>query len=209
MESRVFWKKFNEVWLPGIVTGVIFTVLGAYLGWKISYDDTQKQIGGLQSANDQLKSANDKLQKTDGELKVITQGVVAQNAAIVAQANQLGSLLRIATTQGRDLRLALDKQGNVTLAGRALVNSSGNAILTDNIGRPLTTEGGKLLTADSSKVSADSPHRADEAPLLLPNGTAIALPNGQILTISAPLNTTPLNQPAATSVKPQGQNPTP
>ena len=175
----ITWRKFKEQWLPGLVTGIIFLLLGAWLAWKISYNDTQTQIAGLERANDQLTKTNDQLKGTNDQLKEIALGLLAERTAIVTQANQLAALVKNeAAVQRHDLRLALDKQGNVTLAGRAIVNTQGNAILTDSSWKPITAD---------SEITVDNPQfRADGGQLLMPNGAPIVLPGGQTLRIDTP-----------------------
>ena len=174
------WRKFKEQWLPGLVTGIVFLILGAWLAWKISYNDTQNQIAGLERANDQLTKTNDQLKGTNDQLKEIALELLAERTAIVTQANQLAALVKNeAAAQRHDLRLALDKQGNVTLAGRAIVNTQGNAILTDSSGKP--------ITADNGEITVDSPRfKAAGGQLLMPGGAPIVLPNGQTLRIDTP-----------------------
>jgi cell division protein FtsB len=74
----ITWRKFKEQWLPGLVTGIIFLLLGAWLAWKISYNDTQTQIAGLERANDQLTKTNDQLKGTNDQLKEIALGLLSR-----------------------------------------------------------------------------------------------------------------------------------
>jgi hypothetical protein len=127
----MFWRKFSDLWLPGIVTGVIFTCVGAYVGWKISYEDTQTQISGLQQANRQL---------TDQKALLLEQKTASQ-----AQAQQLAAIILNLAKQGHDLQLALDNHGNVTLDGHAIVDSQGKAILSTGNGSPIVTDSGQPI----------------------------------------------------------------
>jgi hypothetical protein len=134
----MFRKRFRELWLPGIVTGMIFTGLGAYIGWKISHEDSLAQIRGLQDANKGLQTMNKGLQDQANLLQ-------DQKIAILAQANQLAGILKTLAAQGHDLKLALDNHGSVTLGGHAILDSGGAAILTTESGNPIVTERGQSL----------------------------------------------------------------
>ena len=127
--------KFNETWLPAIVTGVIFTLAGGVLGWGISYKDTQAQIRGLNTANEQLQGQNSELHEQLGMLK-------EQNSTLKKQQLMLGGIHNQLAGVGHDVRrvlvsVLLNAQGQV-VGGDVLTDSDGK-VLTDSNGHPLTS----------------------------------------------------------------------
>lgn len=128
-------SKFNETWVPGIVTGVVFMLGGGLLGWLISYSDTQTQIRGLNEANEQLRSQNSELHEQLGMLK-------EQNSSLKEQRLMLGGINNQIASVGHDVRrvlvrLVFDAQGRIV--GGALLNENGD-VITDEAGRPIQVE---------------------------------------------------------------------
>lgn len=148
----MFWKSFKREWLPGLACSLI----GAFLGWAISYKDTQTQIHSMRDANGALMTQdgtlhvqNGMLQQQNGMLQQQNEMLVTQGDQLRKQAGTLASILRTAAAAGRDARLALDRHGNITIEGKAVVDSGGN-LLTDEKGNVLTTDGGIPLSAGPS-----------------------------------------------------------
>jgi hypothetical protein len=123
-------SKFREIWLPAIVTGVVFMLGGAWLGWWISRADTSAQIKGITDINSALRGENETLSQQEGSLE-------AQVAMLRDQKATLGNLVKELAATHRDVRLIFDAQGNV-VGGQVLTNEKGEAI-TDEAGHPILT----------------------------------------------------------------------
>ena len=160
----MFWKRFTELWVPGIVTSVVFTLLGAFIGWKISYEDTQAQISGLQEANKGLREINKGQQEANIRLEEQAHALQDQRAASLSQASQLAGIVRTLAAQGRDLKLALDNRGNVTLGGHPIVDSRGHVIGNSNGGAILTTESGIPIVTENGQPILVEPHGSGKKP---------------------------------------------
>ena len=132
------WKTLRDVWLPAVVT----TLIGVGLGWLVSYKDTQTQIHSLQDANQ-------KLQEQYGILKDQNQMLVSQGETLGKQTVALTTILRNVAAASHDVHLlALDRHGNITLEGKAIVDSGGR-LLTDASGNAITTESGIPISIGS------------------------------------------------------------
>jgi hypothetical protein len=106
----------------------------------ISYKDTQTQIDSLQDANRKLHAQNGMLHDQNGTL-------VVQGESLRKQAGTLTSILRTVAAERHDIRLALDRHGNITLEGKPIVDSKGT-LLTDEGGNVITTESGIPISID-------------------------------------------------------------
>jgi hypothetical protein len=145
-----FWKNLRDAWLPGVAC----TLLGVFLGWWVSFKDTQTQIDSLQEANQSLATQKGILEQQNKTLQ--DQAVLlheqngrltTQGAALSSQAITLASILKAVAGKGHGTELALDRRGNITLEGKPIVDSKGN-LLTDESGHVLTTDSGIPLSTE-------------------------------------------------------------
>ena len=148
-----FWSNLRDVWLPGVAC----TLLGVFLGWWVSFKDTQTQIDSLQKANQSLatqkgilEQQNKTLQEQAALLHDQNGKLTTQGTALSSQAVTLASILKAVAAKGRGTDLALDRRGNITFEGKPIVDSKGS-LLTDESGNVVTTDSGiPLSTAGPS-----------------------------------------------------------
>jgi hypothetical protein len=142
--GTTFWKNLRDVWLPGVAC----TLLGVFLGWWISFNDTQTQIHSLEEANQNLATQKGILQDQNKTLHEQARllhdqngELTTQGAALSREEVTLASILKAVAAEGHDTGLALDPRGNITFEGKPIVDSKGR-FLTDSSGHVITTQSG-------------------------------------------------------------------
>lgn len=134
-----FWKTVKDGWVPALAC--------VGLGWLLSYKDTQTQLHWLETANEKLQDQKTQLRDQNAMLHQQTGLLKDQNKSLLEQKGTLASILQsVADNNGK---LARDPQGNITLQGKAIINSTGSLLVTEK-GQVITTDSGIPLLGDPS-----------------------------------------------------------
>jgi hypothetical protein len=76
-----FLKNLSDVWLPGVACAL----LGVFLGWWVSFKDTQTQIDSLQKANQSLATQKGILEQQNQTLQEQAALLHDQNGKLTTQ----------------------------------------------------------------------------------------------------------------------------